>query len=66
MTLFIKINFYLIKIIIEIDVHEINYIKSKRETYYAKLNILKILCRNKYFLFFKINFIYVKHIKNYK
>ena len=33
--------------IIEMDVHDIDYIKPKRETYYWKLNILEILYRNK-------------------
>jgi len=30
------------------------------------LDILEILSKNKNFLFLKINFIYIKHNKNYK
>ena len=40
--------------------HKINWIKSK-ENNYASLHILKILSKNKYFLFFKIKFIYIKN-----
>jgi hypothetical protein len=34
-----------------------------RKNYYAMLYVLEMLSKNKYFLFLKIKFIYIKHQK---
>jgi len=59
MILFIKINFLFNQMIIEIDTHKIDEIKSKKKKL-ARLHLLEIISKNN---FFKINFNYIKYIK---
>jgi len=54
MPLIIKINFLFNQMIVEIDAHKIDCIKLKKKIYLARLHLLKILSKNKYFLFLKI------------
>jgi len=37
--------------------------KLKEKQYFARLHLLQILSKNKYFSYFKINFNYIKHKK---
>ena len=49
MPLIIKINFLFNQMIVEIDTHKIDCIKLKKNIYLARLHLLKILSKNKYF-----------------
>jgi len=54
------------QIIIELDTHEIDWIKLKRKKYYERLHILEILSKNKYFLILNLNFIIQNKKKTYR
>ena len=47
--------------VVEINTHKIDYIKLKKNIYLARLHLLKILSKNKYFYFLKIKINYIKH-----
>ena len=65
LNLFIKIDFLLNQIIIEIITH-VKLTEYNNKKKYARSNILEILSKNKYFLFLKNTFNLYKTTKKYR